>query len=206
MVDSLPQINEWLDVIFQYGTIWVYIVLFAACFIENIFPPFPGDTFILAAGVLVGLDRLDLVYSLLCIIAGGVNSVLLIYLFGKNKGYNFFKRKNYKIFSSEDIEKSRIYFSKYGAFILIFSRFVVGFRSALALVAGISRYSQILMIVYSTISYLIFCGLIYYVAIALVDNFDTLSKYIRTYNWIVFLVLIIFMLLFILNKFRSKKG
>lgn len=205
MFDNLDTINQWLDLIFSYGVIWVYLVIFLACFIENIFPPFPGDTFIVAAGALVGLERLDLIPAVLSVISGGVLSVMVIYFFGKNKGYNFFKKKNYKLYSEEDIEKSNIYFQKYGALILIFSRFVVGFRSALALAAGVGQYKAGKMFLYSLISYILFTSLLMYSAIAFIENYDNLASFIKTYNWIVLPLLIIIILLYILRKLKNQK-
>ena len=205
MIENLDKVNEWLDLFFQMGTVWVYLVIFFACFIENLFPPFPGDTFIVAAGILVGLERLDLITSVLVIITGGVLSVLLIYLFGRSKGYSFFRRKNYFLFSREDMVKSRLYFQNYGAFILIISRFVVGFRSALALAAGVSRYDAVKMVVYTALSYILFTSLLFYATISLVENFDLLAKYVKTYNWIVFPLLIILLLFYIFSRFKSKK-
>ncbi len=205
MFDNLDTINQWLDLLFSYGVIWVYLVIFLACFIENIFPPFPGDTFIVAAGALVGLERLDLIPAVLSVISGGVLSVMVIYFFGKNKGYNFFKKKNYKLYSEEDIEKSNIYFKKYGALILIFSRFVVGFRSALALAAGVGQYQVGKMFLYSLISYILFTSLLMYSAIAFIENYDNLASFIKTYNWIVLPLLIIIILLYILSKLKKQK-
>ena len=57
----------------------MYVVLFAACFLENVFPPFPGDTFIAAAGALVAADRLHFGITLVVMMAGGMTSVMLLY-------------------------------------------------------------------------------------------------------------------------------
>jgi membrane protein DedA with SNARE-associated domain len=205
MIDNLYQINDILDMIFSYGSFWVYAAIFLACFIENLFPPFPGDTFILAAGALVAVDRIDLIISFMTVLAGGLISVMIIYYLGKKKGYKFFKKKNYRIFSSDDIDKSELYFKKYGAVIIIFSRFVVGFRSGLALVAGIGQYNLIKMFIYSFVSYLLFGSLLYYISIITVENFDRLAYYIRTYNSIVWPLLILFFILYIIYKLRNTK-
>ena len=205
MIDNLYQINDILDLIFSYGSFWVYTAIFLACFIENLFPPFPGDTFILAAGALVAVDRIDLIISFMTVMAGGLISVMIIYYLGKKKGYRFFKRKNYRIFSSDDIDKSELYFKKYGAVIIIFSRFVVGFRSGLALVAGIGQYNLIKMFIYSFVSYLLFGSLLYYISIITVENFDRLAYYIRTYNSIVWPLLILLFILYIIYKLRNTK-
>lgn len=206
MIDNLQQINEILDVIFSYGSFWVYLVIFLACFVENLFPPFPGDTFILAAGALVAVDRIDLILSFITVLSGGVISVMILYFLGKNRGYNFFKRKNYRIFSSADIDKSEVYFKKYGALIILFSRFVVGFRSGLALVAGIGHYHFVKMFIYSIISYILFGSLLYYISIITVENLDRLAYYIRNYNRIVWPLLIITIVLYIIIKLKNSKG
>ncbi len=205
MFDNLDTINEWLDIIFAYGVLWVYVVIFLACFIENLFPPFPGDTFIVAAGALVGIERLDLFLAFSSVVCGGVLSVMVIYIFGKNKGYNYFKKKNYKLYSEEDIEKSHIYFQKYGALILIFSRFVIGFRSALALAAGVGQYQVGKMFLYTIISYILFTSLLMYSAIAFIENYDGLASFIKTYNWIVLPLLIIAVVLYILSKLKNQR-
>lgn len=200
MPDNIEQINQWLDTLFAYGPFWVYLAIFFACFIENIFPPFPGDTFIVAAGLLVGLDRLNFYVSLVIVSLGGMLSVYLIYLFGKWKGRAYFEKKNFKLYSREDIQNGERNFKKYGALILIFSRFVVGFRSALALAAGISRYNQAGMIIFSSISYVIFGGLLIYLASTTVENYDVVMNYVITYQRVLIPLLLIIVILYILRK------
>ena len=103
MGENPQQITQFLDGIFQYGAIWVYLVIFAACFIENMFPPFPGDSFIAAAGGLVALERLDFALTMIIILAGGISSVMVLYFLGSNYGRKYFEKKNFKYFSVKDI-------------------------------------------------------------------------------------------------------
>ena len=201
-----PQlISEWLDYIFQYGSFWVYALIFVACFIENIFPPFPGDSFIFGAGFLVCAERLDLFPSVMVVLLGGMGSVMVMYALGHKYGRSFFMRKDYKYFSVKDIEKFEINLSRFGAWLMIFSRFVVGFRSAIAVGAGIGRYSPIKMTVYSMISYLLFGGLLFYLSIVVADNFETISEYVRAYNMIVWPLLIIAIVTWIVLKVRKAR-
>ena len=199
------KINQLLDFIFSYGPVWVYLALFAACFIENIFPPFPGDSFIVGAGALVAVARLDLALAMVTVLLGGLGSVMLIYAFGKRYGHDFFMRKNYRYLSSADIIKMEQQFEKWGFLILIFSRFVVGFRSALALVAGVSRYDAGKMLVFSTVSYLLFAGLLMYAAMLLVENLELLREYFTAYNMIIWPILIILIAYYIIRKYRTLK-
>jgi len=205
MVEDPAKINQWLDLIFSYGPIWVYGIIFVACFIENIFPPFPGDSFIVAAGGLAAVSRLNFYLAFLTIIAGGVASAMVVYLIGKNYGREFFIKKNYKYFSASDIVKVENHFNKWGVLIIIFSRFVVGFRSALALVAGISRYQIVKMFLFTVISYILFAGLLMYAAFQFVENLNLIKIYFKTYNMIVWPILIILLTLYIMNKIKSLR-
>ncbi len=205
MGEDPAKINQLLDFIFSYGPFWVYLVLFVACFIENVFPPFPGDSFIAGAGALVAVARLDLALSLTIVIIGGLTSVMLVFAFGKRYGRDFFVRKNYRYFSATDIIRVEKQFNRWGALILVFSRFVVGFRTVLALVAGMSRYDPVKMLVFSTVSYLLFAGLLMYLSMVLVENLELLHDYFKTYNMIVWPVLIILLGWYIIRKFKTLK-
>ena len=148
----MEQINEYLDAAFAYGPIWVYAVIAVACFVENIFPPFPGDTFIIAAGALVGFERLDITSTIICVNTAGMLSVMALYLVGRRLGRGFFVRRNYKYFDADDVHRMERDLDRYGGLIILASRFVVGLRAALAIAAGIGRYSAGRMVLFSTIS------------------------------------------------------
>ncbi len=205
MTESILQISEYLDYLFAFGAIWVYLVIFVACFIENLFPPFPGDTFILAGGGLVAVGRLELLITVITILSGGICSVMILYLLGKRYGRDYFIEKDFKYFSANDIEAMEGKFLKWGAMILLLSRFFIGVRSALAIVAGISKYNFSKLIIYTLISYSLFAGLLIYLAIALVENFDKIISYIKTYNLIFWPLLIIIIGWFIFVKIRNVR-
>jgi len=206
MVENPQQITQFLDSIFSHGTLWVYLIILGACFIENLFPPFPGDSFIVAAGGLVAAARLDLYLTFALVVGGGVSSVMLLYCLGKSYGRSYFLKRNFKYFSAADIVRMEGHMKKWGGIILIFSRFVVGFRSAIALAAGIGRYHAAKMLLYSLISYIIFVGLLIYMAMVLVENYDRVAYYFRTYNTIVWPLVIALAIAYIVHRFlRLRK-
>ena len=205
MFDSPLYITDFLESLFSYGTVAIYLVLFLACFVENLFPPFPGDTFIIAAGGLIGLQRLSIVETYLAIIGGGMLSVLILYFWGKSYGRDFFMKKNYKYFSSADIIKIEKQFIKRGALILTFSRFIVGIRSALAVVAGIGRVPLPKMILFSLLSYFLFSSLLLFVSYKLVEHSDLVVKYFSAYNYVIIPILIISLFVLIYKKRRDRQ-
>ena len=190
MSDTFQYIQQWLDIIFAYGPFWVYLAILVACFIENVFPPFPGDTFIVVAGALVAFGRLDTYWSFAAVLTGGLASTMLLYYLGRRFGRDFFMRKNYKCFSAADVLKMEARFERNGALLLVLSRFIVGMRVALAIAAGISRYRAGLMFFFSAISYALFAGLLMLLAHKLVENLDQIEYYFKAYQAVVWVIVI----------------
>ncbi|MBK7141178.1 MAG: DedA family protein [bacterium] len=208
MTESLTDLNGILDQIFAYGSFWVYAMIFIACFVENIVPPFPGDTFILAAGGLVALQRLDLTTTVAVVLTGGMSSVMILYYIGRHYGREFVIRKNYRWFTVDDVTRMEQRLENYGGLILVSSRFILGLRSALAIAAGIAHYYPMRMFFYSLLSYIIFTGLLVTLAIKLVENFSLIEQYVRTYNIIVWPIVGLLIGLFVwrrIKRYRTRK-
>jgi membrane protein DedA with SNARE-associated domain len=201
MTDSLVHINTFLDQVFARGPLLVYIVLFVACFIENVFPPFPGDTFIAAAGALVAADRLHVVLTLAVMISGGLASVMLLYFLGRNYGRDYFIKKNFRYFSALDVVRMETRLQKWGALVILVSRFVVGLRSAVAVAAGMARYDTAKMVVFSALSYLVFTGLIMYLAASVVRNFAEIEEIFATYTKVIWPIVIGAVVIFVVHRF-----
>lgn len=201
MTDSIAQINTFLDQVFARGPLLVYVVLFVACFIENVFPPFPGDTFVAAAGALVAADRLNLALTLIVMVSGGMASVMVLYFLGRNFGRDYFIRKNFKYFSALDVVRMETRLQKWGALVILASRFIVGIRSALAVAAGMARYDTTKMVMFSAVSYLAFTGLIMYLAASVVRNFAEIEELFATYTKVIWPILISAVIVFVAHRF-----
>ena len=89
---------------------------------------------------------------------------------------------------------------------MVFSRFVVGMRAVLAIVAGICRYPTGRMVVYSAVSYILFVSLIMYLAIKLVENLHLVEYYFRMYNYIVWPIVIVLLLLYLIRKIYLRRA
>ena len=130
---------------------------------------------------------------------------MIMFYLGRSYGRDYFLRKDFKYFSAADIMKVERCLGKWGAVILIFSRFIVGFRSAIALGAGIASYRPVKMFVFSLISYVIFVGLLMYVAMTLVENIDRIEHYFRAYHRILWPIVIGLALAYIVHRYRRLR-
>jgi membrane protein DedA with SNARE-associated domain len=203
MEHSLHIINDFLDQLFAYGPVWIYLALFIASFIENIFPPFPGDLFTLTGGALAASGRLDIITVFFVVYLGGIGSVMLVYYLGYHYGRDFFVRKNYRAFSADDILRLEAWFIRRGAVLLLFNRFIVGTRSVVALITGISRFSPMRTFTYVSVSFWLFNGLLLFSSYVFVINFETIIEYYKLYERIAWPIIILAVAGLIIYKFRK---
>jgi membrane protein DedA with SNARE-associated domain len=205
MTESPQFITEFLDRVFSYGAFWVYLAIFLASFIENIVPPFPGDTFILIAGGLVAVSKLELAVVFPIIIIGGVSSAMIWYLLGRRYGHDYFLRKNFRFFSAADVRRMEARIDRWGPWALICSRLVVGVRIAIAAAAGIGQYDARKTVFYLAMAYVIYAGLLLLLGMFLADNLDIVLEYIRTYHVVFWIVLLIAIISFVVYRYRRMK-
>lgn len=201
----MAEIQAILDQLFMDGPWLAYALLFAACFIENIVPPFPGDAFVLAAGGLIAIDQLQVLPTMAVVLSGGLSSVSLLYWFGRLRGRDYLLRRNFRWLSAMDIVQIETRLQRWGALILLASRFVPGVRPLFALVAGIGRYPAGSTVLYTGISYLLFTGLLLYIAATLVENSEEIERFVRTYNLVVWPLMITAVTGYIIYRVRRAR-
>ena len=198
--------NELLQFVTGVEPVYIYIILFTIAFVENIFPPIPGDTFTLVGGYMAASGQLDVKIVLLCITLGTLASVMLIYYLGRKGGREFLIRKNLKIFSIKDLDNVQIWFGRYGAWTLLFSRFIVGARVAVAFAAGLSYYPPWRMALLSYISAILFHGLLVILAYIMHAYIDRLTEWFNLYNKIILAIVILLVILWLVVLIRRYRN
>ena len=75
----------------------VYLLLGLSAYVENIFPPIPGDTITAFGAFLVGLGKLHFMGVYLATTFGSLLGFLTLFWLGRFLGRQFFMEKNYLI-------------------------------------------------------------------------------------------------------------
>lgn len=203
MEQTFNLIHDFLETLFNYGPVWIYLALIVASFIENIFPPFPGDFFTIAGGALAAAGWLNIFLVFAMVYTGGIGSTMVVYYLGKKYGRTFFMKKNFRFFPVTDIVKMEEWFGRRGGIILVFSRFIVGARAALAIVGGMSRYGGQKFFWLSSISFWIFNGILLFSSYIFVVNFETIAEYFHTYEKIAWPIIIGVIIILVAIKVRN---
>ncbi len=137
----------------------IYVILAFSAFVENVFPPIPGDTITAFGAFLVGIKRLNFWGVYAATTVGSVLGFLFLFYLGAVMGRGFFLRKDYRFFSAGDIFKAEQWFERYGYYLVILNRFLPGIRSVIAVVAGISRLKPLRVGAFALISCLVWNAL-----------------------------------------------
>ena len=125
-----------LALIEHYG----YLVVLFGVMLESTGVPLPGETILLAAGVLVQRGHLDLGYTIAFGIAGAVLGDQIGYWVGREGGRPFvLKWGRYLFITQERLGRAEAFFERHGGKAVFLARFFSGLRVFGALVAGISR-------------------------------------------------------------------
>ncbi len=194
------------NIISQVDPIIAYLILFASAFVENTFPPIPGDTVTVIGAYLITTGKLSFTGVWLSTTSGSVIGFFTMYLIGSKLGKEFISNeKRAKIFGFERIEKIEVWFAKYGYWVIVANRFLSGTRSVISLFAGIFKLSWVWVLILASISALVWNGLLMYAGYVLGVNWENITAIISQYNKIVIILTVLLVGGFLIYKYILKK-
>jgi membrane-associated protein len=121
-----------------------YAGIFVTIFLESgfFFGFFlPGDTLLFTVGFLASGGVLHFGFSLVGIILATFLGSIVGYFFGKKVGPKIFFKKNSLLFDPKNLEKTRVFYRKYGKWTATLCRFVPFVRTFAPILAGVGEMS-----------------------------------------------------------------
>lgn len=158
MLETLTSVGEYImnldqnlaQVVTEYQQL-TYIILFIIFFCETglvVMPFLPGDTLLFAVGTIAANDGnpLNIVTVILLLLAASFLGDNTNFFIGRSIGHKLYKR-NFVLVKRDYIDKTHVFYEKYGAVTLVFARFVPIVRTFAPFVAGIGEmnYHRFLM-------------------------------------------------------------
>ncbi len=132
----MSHLEQVLSLIAKYG----YLIVFFGVMVESAGVPIPGETILIASGILVQQGRLDLGDVILFGILGAVVGDQIGYWLGRKGGRPFVLRwGRYVKITPERLARAEGFFARHGGKAVFLARFVAGLRVFGALVAGLSH-------------------------------------------------------------------
>lgn len=199
--------DQILEIIRSQNELIIYGILIVSSFVENIFPPFPGDMTILAGAFIAGEGNIGYMGVLFSVIAGGTLGGMTLYYIGRAKGRAYFEDRNHKYFGKAGLLKVETMFAKYGNTLLIFSRFFAGIRSAISIGAGLGDVRFTRMLVLTVIGNLLWSGLLVGLMVYTKSNWEMIIGLVKKYHIILFtFVLITLAVWFVRKQWHRRKN
>ncbi|MBM3163639.1 MAG: DedA family protein [Chlorobi bacterium] len=167
LADFIIHIDKHLQVLASEYGLWLYGILFVIVFCETglvVTPFLPGDSLLFAAGSLASVpgSQLDphllfLVFFIAAVLGDSVN-----YAVGHKLGPKVFDFRKSRFFNPEHLQKTRIFFEKYGGKTIIIARFIPIIRTFAPFVAGIGAMDYPRFLLFNILGALFWVGLFSY--------------------------------------------
>jgi membrane protein DedA with SNARE-associated domain len=117
----------------------IYAMLVFSAFVENVFPPIPGDTITAFGAFLVGIGRLDFWGVYISTTIGSLLGFMALFGVGGYLGRRFFIERDYRVFKAKDIIRAEEWFRRYGYALIVVNRFIPGARSIISIAGGLAK-------------------------------------------------------------------
>ena len=199
---------ELLNFISNHGVLWVYFFLFISSVVENLFPPYPGDTVTFMGGYLASSGTLSLPLAFFIPSAGSLCGALILYYLGIKKGRKLFEKDKGRILNKPQLSRIENWFGKYGSEVILVSRFITGVRSGIAVAAGLGNIKLWKMSLYSILSIFAWNGLVIGLGTLMHQNQEKVFKFLSIYNRLILAAVVLAFAIWIawLWKKRSKNN
>ncbi|PFD71949.1 alkaline phosphatase [Bacillus cereus] len=190
---------EWIHELFQqYG----YYVVLVGLLLEYIALPFPGEPTLAYAGFLSHQGDLSLPILIVLSFIGTSVGMTFQYFVGNKLGMPFIQKYGKYVFSTpQKINLTKMWFDKYGYFLIFIAFFIPGVRHFTGYFAGIINlpFRRFAMTIYS--------GALFWVSFFLIggywlgENLEEIFQILRQHIWTILFGIIIITLI---TRFRKN--
>ena len=160
-----------------------YFVISFAMFLENLIPPIPSEIIMPLGGFFVYTGDLNFYILIVSGLIGTVVGALPWYFLGKllneKKLSNFIDRKGKFVgISLKDLDKSRLWFEKYGVLLVFWGRLIPGIRTLISVPAGIELMPLNKFLIWTSLGSLIWVIFLTSAGYLFGENYEIIGLYI----------------------------
>lgn len=200
--------KDWIiSIMEQLGYFGIALLMF----LDNVFPPIPSEIIMPSAGFAASQGQLQIVGV---IIAGSIGSLLaaaVIYYIGRKIShqaiFNFVEKYGkYLFIKKQEVEKSLVWFEKYGHRIVFFGRMVPAVRSLISLPAGMSHMPFWKFMLYSGLGTIIWTTFLAYVGFHFGNNTELMSQIFSQVGYVMIAIVLIIIAYVIYRRKRKTSN
>lgn len=197
MIDQFLQ--EMVQLIYNLPPLSIYLVFFLVAYIENIIPPIPGDVLVAFGGYLAAESVIGAVPVLILTTVASVIGFMSMYWIGSHWGSRIKEDESQywllRFIPLKYLNKVQLWMQRWGMGVVLANRFLAGTRSVISLTAGLSNTRISATIICSTISSVLWNGILLAFGWIVHENWRVIGDYLSAYGKIVLGVIAIFVLI-----------
>jgi membrane protein DedA with SNARE-associated domain len=197
-------ISSLVDYVASLPPALFYGFLFVSAYVENVFPPVPGDTVTIFGAYLAGRSHGSFAGVFASTTLGSLGGFLTYYMLGRLIPKDYFVRKNFRFLPASSFETASSFFAKYGYWVILFNRFMSGVRSAISIVCGLLRLPWLKVTVLAAIGGALWNGILIYAGYLAGSNWEVVDRLIQDYSRVMLAVLVIFATVWFVRRRRRK--
>tara|TARA_B100000674_G_scaffold41330_1_gene28788 strand:- start:157 stop:798 length:642 start_codon:yes stop_codon:yes gene_type:complete len=186
-----------------------YLVICFAMFLENVIPPIPSEIIMPLGGFFVYQGNLNFYILVIFGLIGTVLGALPWYYLGRflneKKLASFVDSKGKFLgISSKDLNKSKLWFDKYGVSLVFWGRLIPGIRTLISVPAGIEMMPLKKFLVWTTLGSLIWVVLLSLLGYIFGENYKIIESYMDNFKVFIKPIFIIIFALFIFKYLKKS--
>jgi membrane protein DedA with SNARE-associated domain len=201
-------LDRFLDSVNSLPDFLIYFFLGLSAFVENVFPPIPGDTITAFGAFLVGTKRLHFFSVYLSTTLGSLAGFMFLFWVGSLLERRFFIERDYWFFKAKDIMRAEEWYRKHGYFLVLLNRFFPGIRSVISIAGGMSKLRAFKVAWLALISSCVWNLIWISVGYMLGNNWemvrDKMSYFLVRYNIAILILLGLLIVFLFIRKVRKR--
>ncbi len=212
------EIEHWQSILEDIPAWALYVFLAFSALVENLFPPWPGDTMTVLGGVLAAQGRGNIYLCFLSVFLGNIAGACFMYWAGrpmilflqkvyhaKGKAHVFWGFLLRPLCESEELEKTKERFRKWGLLFVLFSRFSAGIRFFVSIIAGMTSLPFLSFLLAFSAGLFLWNVPLLWGGLVLGANWTQFISWLKLYNGLVLALLLCLGAFVIYWKFRASK-
>jgi membrane protein DedA with SNARE-associated domain len=202
MADVLLDIVAWMTTL---PSVWAYGLILGIAWLENVFPPIPGDMVVVFGGYMAGLGLLNA--SLVAVLAtiGGTLGFMSMYYIGHRVGVGLLDPQRYRWLPKKRISRVRERLQRQGFMLVAANRFLSGLRSVISLTVGMAHMHVGKTWLWSSVSSAAWCILLTIAGVVLGENWEIVSSYLQAWGGAILGLLALFVIIQAMRYAVSRK-
>lgn len=163
----------------------------------------PGDSLLFTAGFLASQGALNIVALTVVCFTSAVFGDSVGYVIGAKLGPRIFARQNSRLFHREHVERTKIFYEKYGGKTIILARFIPIIRTFAPVLAGVGKMHYSKFLAYNIVGGFVWAVCIPFAGYFLGSMIPSVDRYLLP---IILAIIVISLLPAIHEYLRMRRG